>query len=200
MAIHQVNSIKHPILAPNSFYSSLLDASVFCRNHGKMVQDGNLIHDMIVGSLDPKALIGFERVSSMENSNQLVLMGEEILNIDPLDMRERGDDTRVFRGSCTPRRKTRGDVNFFLQGVAKRNEEFLLSWVVSKLEDFGPFLGFSFEGFEKEVVELFRLIERKRGMCHDVVDPNSVVGKKLRRELKKLESGVNYDKKIRRVL
>lgn len=58
--------------------------------------------------------------------------------------------------------------------------------------EFGPFLGLSYEGFEEEVVCLFRKIEmRRRG-----ASPNDLrVEKRLKKELKKLESTVNYERK-----
>lgn len=54
-------------------------------------------------------------------------------------------------------------------------------------------MGLSFEGLEKEVVDLFKRIERRRGLGGDLVESNSLIAKKLRNELKKLESTINYD-------
>lgn len=47
------------------------------------------------------------------------------------------------------------------------------------MEEFGPFLGFSYEGFEKEVVELFMLIKRRRVLGGRGLETNSLISKKL---------------------
>lgn len=67
--------------------------------------------------------------------------------------------------------------------------------MLNKLEEFGPFLGMSIDGLEKETLELFKLIEliRSKGMVG--VEEISTNSKKLKNELKKLESSVNYEKK-----
>lgn len=79
--------------------------------------------------------------------------------------------------------------------MAERNEEIFSEWLVNKLSDFGPFLGMSYEGFKDEVIGLFRWIEfQRRGRGSHGRGPDSVIDKKLRMKLKRLESRVNYEK------
>lgn len=86
--------------------------------------------------------------------------------------------------------------NLLLKSVWERVEGCILEWVLHKLEDFGPFLGLSYEGFEVEIIELFNSIEYCK-LRNDKVDGSSLVGgKRLLKELKKLESSINYDRKV----
>lgn len=55
-------------------------------------------------------------------------------------------------GEVMPVRTKDGDFCLF-GSVWNRDEENLLAWLLEKLDDFGPFLGLSFEGFE-ETLEL----------------------------------------------
>jgi len=43
--------------------------------------------------------------------------------------------------------------------VTERDEECILEWVLHKLEEFGLFVGLSYEGLEEETLELFKAIE-----------------------------------------
>lgn len=78
-----------------------------------------------------------------------------------------------------------------LKSITERDEECVLDWVLHKLMEFGPFLGLSYEGFEVEIMELFKSIEHRRRYEEREVDLRSTSGKRLINELKKLESSVN---------
>lgn len=56
-------------------------------------------------------------------------------------------------------------------------------------------MGLSYEGFEQEVMSLFKTIEKRR-MALDVVESKLVECKRFKNELKKLESSINYDRKM----
>lgn len=77
----------------------------------------------------------------------------------------------------------------------ERNEEALSAWVMNKLKHFGPFLRLSFEGFEEEMVELFRRIEKNSKEVKGEDPIEDVQEKGLRSKLNKLESSVNYDRR-----
>lgn len=78
-------------------------------------------------------------------------------------------------------------------GVLERGEEMLSEWVFIKLGEFSSFLGLSYEGFEEEILGLFKRIVMKRGRNTSEGVANSVLCRKLKNELKKLECDVNYD-------
>lgn len=56
------------------------------------------------------------------------------------------------------------------------------------------FLGLSYDGYEAEVRELFRKIEKRGGGDSSVVRPGEC--RRLKNELKKLESTINNYKRI----
>lgn len=49
-----------------------------------------------------------------------------------------------------------------LKGVNERNRERIFEWVLGKMDEFGPFLGLSFDGLEAKTMELFRLGEKNQ--------------------------------------
>lgn len=67
--------------------------------------------------------------------------------------------------------------------------------VVNKMEDFSKFVG-----FEEETKALFQRIEKGRQVDNEGVVMHMGDCRHLRNELKKLESGINYDKRARGLL
>ena len=64
-------------------------------------------------------------------------------------------------------------------------------WEESELEKFSLFLGFSTEGLEQEILDLFIKIRKRRERIHG----KALLEKsKFERELKRLECSVNYEK------
>lgn len=47
------------------------------------------------------------------------------------------------------------DVSLLIKGTKMSNEELISEWVLSKMEGFSKFLGFSCEEFDKETYDLF---------------------------------------------
>lgn len=90
-----------------------------------------------------------------------------------------------------------GDSNSLLiKGVRVKDEKCVSEWVLNKMEEFGPFLGMSFDGLENETIELFKRIELRRSCGLLGVECWSLVSKRLKIELTKLENSVNYEKKV----
>lgn len=81
-----------------------------------------------------------------------------------------------------------------VKGVSERNDEFASEWVIQKVE-FGMFLGLSYDGFEDGIKELFKSIESRKRNCEGVEGHKLASVKCLKKELKKLESSANYDRK-----
>lgn len=63
------------------------------------------------------------------------------------------------------------------------------------MEEFGSFLGLSYEGLEKEIKELFIAIESGRRKNTEIEGSTPSRGKRLLNELKKLEWSINYDQR-----
>lgn len=202
--LHQVSSLEPLHLFSKFNSSALCPISDICRkafwpgkgegfiqlNKSDIVTpcalDGNANRRMIVFEnhdpvLDEGLLVEVEPVSSLED-------------IDNFGV-DAGYDKEGEEGEFTLKRLMLTDSNSLMR-VTECNGEILSEWVLSKLGDFGPFLGMSYEGFEDEVMCLFRKIEFRRkgfGSQACVLDP--LVDKKLRKELKKLESNLNYERK-----
>lgn len=98
-------------------------------------------------------------------------------------------------GRVSPIRAVEAEQCLFFKGVEDHNNEILSNWVFTKLREFGPFLGLSYEGCEKEIVDLFRFIERQSRKGMGDGESMSMMNKRLKSELKRLESSVNYDRK-----
>lgn len=173
--------------------SSLLVLIDERRNHVILSREGKFIQDFVSNTLDPNASNGNGGLSLSEPNNQLAVVGEEILNVEPIAMREKDGMLGESVGLCTPERNGWGNNCRFLEGVANRNEDLLSEWVIKRLGEFGSFLGLSFEGFEKEAMDLFRRTESRRGLGDNLADLNSLVAKKLRSEFQKLENTINYE-------
>lgn len=82
----------------------------------------------------------------------------------------------------------------FLKGVLERDEEAVSNWVFHKLVEFDQFLGLLYEGFEAEIMELFKSIELRRKLNAGQEGSRTDGGKCPIKELKKLESNINYDR------
>lgn len=107
---------------------------------------------------------------------------------------ETGDNVGQEEGIVSPKCLLFKE-SIFPLGVDERNGEVLSEWVINKLGDFGSFLGMSYEGFEDEVMGLFKRIEFwRRGLEFRVNGPDLVRDKRLRKELKRLESSMNYER------
>lgn len=76
-------------------------------------------------------------------------------------------------------------------GVMERNDEVLDDWVFNKLGEVGSFLGLPYEGFEEEILRLFRRIVLTKEKGASGGESNLVLCKRLKNELKKLECNVN---------
>ena len=66
-------------------------------------------------------------------------------------------------------------------------------WALEKYEEFGAYLGASYEGYEAEVMNLLCAIDRLGRKEDTVVTPKVVTTKKGTRELKNLVSTINYE-------
>lgn len=71
----------------------------------------------------------------------------------------------------------------------------LLEWVLLKMEEFGSFLGLSYDGFEAKIVKLFKAIKGRKMHNENEYGTKSARGKQLLKELKKVESNINNDRK-----
>jgi hypothetical protein len=68
------------------------------------------------------------------------------------------------------------------------------SWVLKKYQEFGEYLGASYEGYESEVMSLLCAIELLRRKKEDTgMTPKVTMAKKGSRELKNLVSTINYE-------
>ena len=89
-------------------------------------------------------------------------------------------------GSCDQLSVMGGDVE-----LAKPSE-----WVLGKYHEFGEYIGASYEGYEEEVLNLLRSIDARRPTQlrnKDCTEKGEKNGGRGRRELKGLQSSINYD-------
>lgn len=123
------------------------------------------------GPWDSIADRGFVRnlLGSLENHN--MEESEKVLDANPLAVIEREVDGNegggldfvivANMGETTPLCSYGDEHCLFLKGIEDCNKEVLSEWVVSKLREFSPFMGLSYEECKKETMALFRLIKLK---------------------------------------
>lgn len=80
---------------------------------------------------------------------------EKEVDVDTVVMNENGEGLEY--GS--PNQCHTNQEIMFLNGVKARDEELCFEWVILKMEEFGSFLGLSYEGFESNIKTLFKAIE-----------------------------------------
>lgn len=97
----------------------------FCKNLEKPGMDENFIQVSNNRNLESSGLDGIARGQILETKNQLVVVGEEILNVEPLDLKERTEEFGENLCIFTPERSNAGEWESFLEGVTTRNEEFM---------------------------------------------------------------------------
>jgi hypothetical protein len=67
------------------------------------------------------------------------------------------------------------------------------TWALEKYEEFGAYLGASYEGYEAEVMNLLCAIDRSGRKEDNGLTPKPATTKKGTRELKNLVSTINYE-------
>lgn len=184
----------------NFHSSAIVSALDLCRNLG-VAKVKLLIHDKYSSSRDPNSGLGVDQ-------NQCAMMRvHEVddgrvfpLEVDPLAIgsnEERRVDMCLLNSESkefvTPSKLEDLGYRLLLKGVEERDERCISDWVFSKMDKFGSLLGLSFEGCETEARELFCLIERNRMKGRGAFESRSVESKRLKSELVKLESGINYE-------
>lgn len=190
----------------SKFYSSALVSTLdLCRN--SCVSGGkNFIQEVSVVPILNDGIWDYSNLLSPLFDKDSMEVGDSPLDIIPLaaEIREEGkfdqlvtcEDASSF---VTPVKGWEGD-QLLLKGIEDRDEDCISDWVIGKIEEFGPFLGMSFEVLEEETMNLFRLIEKNcRGM-NGTGGSRSVESKRLKSELRKLECGINYGRKGMRLI
>lgn len=186
------------------FHSSTLVSTLdLYRNHICRQRSENFVQGNIWGGMAPN-----DKWESLDKQivvlKQFVFIdegvGDVILNVEPLAIREvelefKSPETfKLISGNGEEFPNLNGDSNFLLlKGARERNEKCVSKWVLNKMKEFGSFLGISFDDFENETLELFkRMVERRSGGLRGE-ECGEVVPKRLKNELKKLKSSVNYE-------